>query len=300
MNLYSLSKPICLWPYTYNRKNKIVQLNFGDKILASLLTVIVALFYCWYIFIVLHYSLGKKPICIILTYLIYNLFVNILAVISVIIANTKIGKQIEAFYIDFDMICGSKSTLDLSHIFPKLKKKILIQLLMLPVIGITLSIFDVLLYLSYKDCVLFVSCISIYLAQYILIIVYHQIVHKVELLYEAFKHLNGVFENFDINPKSFTTTDSERCNINRLKILCNTHGKLCNLIDRWNEAHGWQILLLVFAIVALVLNSFNIGLTYITFAMKWNEIILCVKQIVYMIFYCVSFSYFFFNCAKII
>lgn len=187
----------------------------------------------------------------------YSFFVSILIALSIIVANYGREDYSQTFFSQLQKI-SSKSNFYPKHFFDRVYRKLLYYFTIINTIGLFIVVVEITSHCLMSDYEFDLAYFNDYLAFILLLLIFLQILYKVEFLLYCFRNLNSKFANLlTIN---VSHNEGHQMYVPaHVSELCKIHRQLSNLIQMINDTHGWQITLLFCTTALTSLNNVYFG-----------------------------------------
>lgn len=292
--LYWISRFLLIWPFKYQNNYQIISLSRFNKMIAIILIAAFIWAFKWNTeTILLDEDYWKS---FIITTLLSAGPVNFNTIYSIAKETFVCIKSNTSFYVQLDLIHKSYTSFDSSRVYRNLQKKVLKNLvgfLFISTLLITVEIVCLYLFLSFPlYSVVVASSNQLYFA-----IIFIQIITELDILQQHFSSLNLELEKYN---SSHITNKSGLQNI---KMISHIYGKLCNIIKGFNDRRGFQIILLICIVICLVINSLYSRVIVRTIpeietTNRTLSVIFDIKEMVSILFFCVSVFPIFINIIR--
>ncbi|KAF2892950.1 hypothetical protein ILUMI_13225 [Ignelater luminosus] len=281
--LYHVSRIMCIWPYKYKNNNQVVPLTLINKGVALIMIIGLTSLFVWSLQTIWIKQDQERVTLLVVTF-IFNVFLHLNTIYSVIIENSKSDKFTKSFYLELDAITKQHAVFD-STIFPNIHRKCSRFLILFFTSNVVLSILDI-IYTYALGYISVTGYLSIYISQFYFVIACIQLITQIEALQQHFAFLNKKLENYN------QETKENIWNPVKIKTLSYIHERLCDIIDEFNDNRGLQIAIQICTVSSLVINDLYNHVIRLRDNIEVANMVLHImsnfNEAIYIVLYCVS------------
>lgn len=260
--LYYISRTLSINPYKIHKKN-FEQLSTSDKIYGYLLMILIASTVPLLLILAIGYAKYDETdlSIIILVYISYTSDA-ILALLSIWLSIQKHPPLINEFFeklLKIDKVLSALST----ALYAKLRLKLFLETFFVTLAVLIMIVVDCSFWVQNTNSLY--AAIVAYFCQFFMyyykILIYIQIVTKIDMINERFGLVNRSLEKHVKRADQFSPIQEiykgavyEKFNLHQ---IFETHSSLCDLVTNVNDLHGFQIVAFIFSIIISILDLLN-------------------------------------------